>query len=170
MREAVHMRSGQALHSHFLICYLHLSSSCLLKRVQEHLSSLQDECYKCWLLIWCSVLFLQLHYFTIRGLNAEMRADGSSKPRLLSWLTVPQWHPAAIVTETDCNSTSRHHRPERCFNQKQLSNGFWQCSCRILSAIQEAKNALEPQKTYFPFSKWSVKENVKSMKGGRCVT
>lgn len=76
-----------------------------------------------WFEVGRCIPFLRLHYFTVRGVKAETRAHGSSELRHLSWFIVTQRHPANTVSETCVTlpaTFSRRHRPERCFNQKQL--------------------------------------------------
>lgn len=148
IRQLICMKSERALHSHFHSIFL-MCCLCLFAWVywKQHSSSFSPVCWGFtvvsagWVLYVLSlncVLFLRLHYFTVRGVKAEARARGSSELILLSWLIVTQQHPAATVTETACNF-SRHHRPERCFNQKLLSNGLSQCSYRCHRAGEGEK-------------------------------
>ncbi len=155
------MRSGQALHSHFhysfLICCLHLFSSCLLKRAQQHLSSLQDECYMCWLLIWRCMQCPLPPAALFHCQRCESRDEG--RLYFHGWLSLsdilpPLWLRPTVTLPADTTDL----RDALIKNNFQMDSD----SAPVGDSVpyRRQQSALEPQKTYFPLSKRSVKENA----------
>ncbi len=151
------IRTGPSFTFSLLFSYLLLASLFLLFTEKSAAASLQSAGQMLY------VLTSDLMLYAVSSSSAlfhRQRCESRDKGRLLSWLIVTQWHPATIVTETDCNSTSRHHRPERCFNKNNFQMDSDSAPVGDSVPYRRQPSALEPQKCYFPLSKCSVKESA----------
>ncbi len=152
------MRSGQAFIHIFITLFL--SAACIsfpLVYWKER-SSISPVCRTSaicadfWFDVVCSVLFLCI----ISPSEVWKQRQGQAT-------FMVDCHSVASCRHRDwdrLNSTSRHHRPERCFNKNNFQMDSDSAPVGDSVPYRRQPSALEPQKCYFPFSKWSVKESA----------